>query len=130
MKIAISLLALVFAVAAQAQMAPRQSKQLECTGGANFRKFTATLDYSTHQAGSGYFTVRDANLMDGYSSARLHCVGNTLEDINCVGFLFETGSEVVKVTTSRINGDLTSSYRQLEGSIANQSGGPWACTIN
>lgn len=101
---------------------------LSCTTGRDFESFSAKLDASGYDVGSGFFDVTNARIVDNYATAQLLCTGHTLAEIDCVGFWFGIGSEVVEVTTTKAN-DLTASYAPLKGDLVKMHSGPWACTV-
>jgi hypothetical protein len=109
---------------------PEALRTLNCTSGPVFQTFRATLDGTDFDPGSGLFVVRDATINDNYANATLHCTGNTPEEIDCIGFWFESSDEVVEVTTARAAGKLTASYHSLKGDLVKMHTAPWACTIN
>src|SRR5439155_24211404 len=105
-----------------AQVGPIQT--LKCAPSGNFREFTATLDGSGYDAGSGYFDVRDASVNDGYATAPLICTGHTQAEIDCIGFWFDISSEVAEVTLANDATGLTASHVSLRGDLVH-AGGPW-----
>ena len=105
-----------------------QVQTLLCTPGGNFETFTAKLDYSGYDVGSGFFDVTSARINDGYATAELKCTGHTLPEIDCVGFWFDIGSEIVEVTTKK-GDNLTASYVPLKGDLVKMHTPPWACTV-
>jgi hypothetical protein len=102
--------------------------KLQCTPGVAFQHFDATLDASGYEPGSGFFEVRDAQIMDSYATARLLCTGHELASIDCVGFWFESGNEIVEVKTADDQG-LSATFASLKGSLVASPTKPWACTV-
>jgi hypothetical protein len=102
--------------------------KLQCTPGTAFQRFDATLDASGYDPGSGFFDVRDARIMDSYATARLLCTGHELASIECVGFWFDSGNEIVEVTTADDQG-LSATFASLKGSLVASPKKPWACTV-
>lgn len=123
-----SILAVLLLIAATSNAAEK-NKQLQCGDQTNFNHFTATLDYSSFNAGTGFFVVTDAYIVDGYAMASLQCAGQTLNEINCVGFWFNSPEYIAHVAIKTENGKVVSSHDNLTKSpIAEASAIP--CTIN
>jgi hypothetical protein len=101
---------------------------LLCSAG-DFQQFQATLDSSSYDPGSGYLDVRDARIADNYATASLICTGHRPEQIDCIGFFFDTSSEVGEVTTANGATGLTASYVPLRGALVHGSTQPWPCTV-
>jgi hypothetical protein len=106
-------------------------RQLACKGSDPFKTFTATLDGSVYDAGSGYFDVTEPFIMDNYSTARLICAGHSLGQIDCVGFWFGLGGNIAEVTVAQDDtGGYSASYASLKSTTHLQvSGGPLPCTV-
>jgi hypothetical protein len=103
-------------------------KTLECSA-APYMTFRAKLDSSGWDPGSGFFSARNARIIDNYASASLICTGHTLTEIDCIGFWFDISEQVAEVTTQDNGGGLTASYVSLKGDLVNMSTPPWACTV-
>jgi hypothetical protein len=110
------------------QSAHAATQSLVCTSGNDFERFGATLDDSSFDAGSGLFRVEKAWINDNYANAQLLCTGYRLGEITCVGFWFNQGSRIVKVTVRNQDGVFKAVHTELEGGpIYNTS--PWPCTV-
>jgi hypothetical protein len=103
-------------------------QKLLCSTG-NFRQFSATLDGSGYDAGSGFVDVRDARVNDGYATASLICTGHRPEQIDCIGFWFDVADEIAEVTTANDGTGLTASHISLRGDLVQPSTSPWPCTM-
>ncbi len=115
--------------ASAAAKAQKAVKQLTCSSGSDFQVFHAKLDGTAFDPGSGYFDVEDATINDNYAAATLICTGHTLEEIDCVGFWFYSGTDVVEVTTAKTAQGLTAAYHPLKGDLVKMHTPPWACTV-
>lgn len=110
-------------------VASGQTKQLQCTGRPDYQTFNATLDYSGFAAGSGYFSALKASFADDYASAQLICVGNSLEELSCAGYLFNSPGNISEVTlVKQKNGEFAANHRKVSGKIKLE-GGPWPCLL-
>jgi hypothetical protein len=121
------LIAAVILIASKAQAQGKQEK-LVCTNGPEYQTFRATLDHGSYTPSSGFFNVKNANIVDNYATARLLCRGHRLDEITCVGFWFESSQDIVEVTVSRRNKNLEVRYKALKGEIMG-SGGGWPCSV-
>jgi hypothetical protein len=104
------------------------ARTLECTNGPQYERLEARLAEDSPEPGSGYVRVVDASITDNYATAQLTCVGDRPQEVTCVGFWFNRSNEVVEVKVRKRGGRLTSTYRPLVGSYA-QNPGPWPCEI-
>jgi len=106
-----------------------QTKSLSCSGGPSFEVFKATLDYSGYDPKSGYFSVKDASVIDNYATAQLICVGYSLESIDCVGYVFGARGNVIELnlTKSNATGVWSAQYTPIVGDLVQQHDGPWPC---
>jgi hypothetical protein len=107
---------------------PTSMQHLLCTSGRAFETFSAQLDYSGFDQASGLFDARDARIVDNYATAQLLCTGHRLAEIDCVGFWFDQGEDIVEVTTSRGN-PVTAQYAPLKGNLVRMHTPPWVCTV-
>ena len=106
-----------------------QTKQLQCTSGQPYQTFNATLDYSGFVAGSGYFSALKASFYDNFVSAQLICVGNTLENLSCAGYLFNSPGNISEVTLVKQNGKFAAMHRQVSGNDFSHQARPWPCLL-
>ncbi|MGZ3699410.1 MAG: hypothetical protein ACXWPM_02190 [Bdellovibrionota bacterium] len=103
-------------------------KTLECTSGSDFKNFSVTLDDTHFDAGSGLFSPENAHFIDNYLSLEnLTCSGNTLKELECVGFAFGISSYINEVSLIQIDGTFAATLRTLKGPKMAMHDGPWPC---
>ncbi len=103
-------------------------KELVCSSGRRGQVFSATLDPGTNDPNRGYFRLKNATVSDYYLLTVLHCVDSTLENIQCIGFPYNTGDFVIKLSVKKMGNQYYSSYRALEGDVEQHSA-PWPCSV-
>ena len=124
------LLALVSLVAIGASASASQIRMLECASeNANIEKFEATLDYSAYDANSGFFRVTKASYYDNYITMKTTCRGYSLDNLDCVGFPFESPGYIADVTFKKRDGIYYAQLKALKGPDLQMHNGPWACKI-
>ena len=105
-------------------------KTLNCTSGASYEFFSATLDDSHFDPGSGYFDVIEPKFVDNYLTLpRMTCVGNQLGSIDCVGFAFGSKGYIEEVTLIKRGERFFATLVNLKGPEIEMHNGPWPCTV-
>lgn len=104
------------------------SWSLVCTSGKAYEAFSALLDNKSFDPDSGLFDIKNAQVIDNYARAKLVCAGHRLNEITCVGFWFERGDQIVKVSLQKKNGRFEAIHSQLEGGLIHNTS-PWPCKV-
>ncbi|HTL12544.1 MAG TPA: hypothetical protein VL588_08665 [Bdellovibrionota bacterium] len=105
------------------------TQTLNCVGDTQWERLELTLDYRDFDAGSGYFNVTQANIVDNYASAQLTCTGHRPDEITCIGFLFGIGDYITKISVRKEGDKLVAQSKMLEGDMDPFHAMPWQCTI-
>ena len=104
-------------------------RTLECSSGVAYEKFSATLDDSHYDAGSGYFEITKAWFLDNYLNIQLNCTGYDLKSLDCIGFAFGMSGRIEEVTLRESHGEFFASLGTLKGPPMTMHRGPWPSTV-
>ncbi|MBI3542562.1 MAG: hypothetical protein HY075_04730 [Deltaproteobacteria bacterium] len=122
------LVSTMLALASNLALADTQTLRCQPPGEHSHKFFTATLDFSSFDSGSGLFRVAKASIVDNYASARLTCAGYRLKDVECVGFWFEQTGRIADVRIAKTEDGYAAYYRTLTGDRP-IGGGPLPCSV-
>lgn len=90
-------------------------QQLVC--GDNTRSFTLTMDSNGFDTNSDLFHPLDARFRDNFYTADLMtCVGSTLYDVSCMGYINGISEDIIEVKLKvRLGNKVLASYSAIRG---------------
>ncbi len=87
-------------------------KSLVCGSEKSFTQFNVKLDPRGFQSGSGLINPKNANVGYNYSSANLTCIGNTPDNLSCIGYWTAERGDIAEVITSKdIDGAISATFK-------------------